>query len=354
MMVIDTISGFFTELQDDLTGELKVIDECLLRADTKKEEYKTLGNLLETHKNVQAMPFLQPSSTLTIKDLGNVAAVVDWYLKVTDKHFQQLAKQNTIPDDISNLGSARQRLSDWVGKVNTGMSAEETSLSLHPVSAAKTPTIPPKLLVSPSSLVCNIFTGETTSSQPITISNDGGGVLDWSAQLGNSTPPGFITLSASSGTNLGGGSSTPITVDFDATGVHGSTTPYRTQVNISATNPNNENNVVGTATVSITVIVADNLFLCVMNQLYQGFPTVVKRTEELFKRRDLTLSDRELDKITKSWDPVVKFVASPSAPCSCLNKPLADLITLHSQLEQLYDRIESNVTRSDEDLIGLE
>lgn len=96
-----------------------------------------------------------------------------------------------------------------------------------------------------------------------------------------------------------------------------------------------------------------------MNQVYPpdskgNEPPFVKQTEKLFKHGHLTLSDRQIERLTKSWDQVVAFVASPSAPCSCLNKPLADLITLHSQLEQLYDRVESNVTRSDEDIIGLE
>jgi hypothetical protein len=246
MTVIDTISGFFKELQDDMAGELKAIEAYLRKADTKSEEYKTLGDLLQTHKDIQSMPFLQPSSTLTIKDLGNAAAVVDWYLKVMDKHYQNLVKHNTIPSEISNLGLARQLLSDWARKVITWMNAEEKSINLYPVSN-----------------------------------------------------------------------------------------------------------------------VAENLFLCVMDQIYpKGStgkePAVVKQTERLFKRGHLTLSDRQIEELTKSWDKVLTFVTDPSAytsiplTCSCLTTAVADLITLHSLLEELYDRLESNVTRSDEDVFSLE
>jgi hypothetical protein len=99
-----------------------------------------------------------------------------------------------------------------------------------------------------------------------------------------------------------------------------------------------------------------------MNQIYttgKGL-VFVKQTEKLFKREQLKLSDGQIRQLAKSWDKVAAFVTDPSVyannppTCSCLSTAEADLITLQDLQEQLYDRLESNVTRVDEDIFGLE
>ena len=71
------------------------------------------------------------------------------------------------------------------------------------------------------------------------------------------------------------------------------------------------------------------------------------------------MSDSQLDQLTKSWDPVVTFIADPSTnkqishALGVTNATLADMITLNSLLDELYDRIET-VERTDVDFLGIE
>jgi hypothetical protein len=86
------------------------------------------------------------------------------------------------------------------------------------------------LAVSPSSLTFNSMTG--TSTQSITISNTATGELNWKAAL-QSGAPAFVSLSATSGSNLAGGQNATVNVSVDATGV--ASGQYKTSVQISAT-----------------------------------------------------------------------------------------------------------------------
>lgn len=219
-------------------------------------------------------------------------------------------------------------------------------------------TATPVLSVNPTSppaISLSLIAGNTASSEPITLSNTGGGELDWTAQFASPPPPSFITLSKSSG-NLAGGSNFSINVNIDATKVHGDVSYQNLTVNINATDHNNPSANVGKASVTFTVYIAENLFMCLMDQIYPQNSALTRHTEKLFKGRErLELSDRELEKLTKSWNQPIAFVTNPPQPNSCLStNTLADLITLQNQLEELYDRVEKNVTRLDEDLIGLE
>jgi hypothetical protein len=247
---------------------------------------------------------------------------------------------------------------DEGGTLLTG-SPQYVEVSLNIIAA-------PALLVSPSSgLVFNDTTGKQT--QLITIQNTGGTPLSWTATL-DKNAPSFVQLSPKSGGPIPGGGSSLINVSVDATGVTDDET-FRTSVLITATDQNTPTHAVAgsPAFVPVTINISHSgLFLCVMKQFYPPDPhtgkdeLIVRQTEKLFKPGRLTLSDRQLEQLTKSWNKVVAFVADPSAnqhidPATCLgNTPLADLFTMHSLLEELYDRIESNVTRSDVDVFGLE
>ena len=114
-------------------------------------------------------------------------------------------------------------------------------------------TAPPQLSVSPTSLTFNITTG--TASQPITIGNVGGQPLNWSAAL-DASAPSFVSLSASSGSNLAGGATTSTNVNVNATGVNGGQT-FTTSVTLSAVNPATGQPTAGSpATVLITINIA--------------------------------------------------------------------------------------------------
>ncbi|MDQ6660955.1 MAG: choice-of-anchor D domain-containing protein, partial [Chloroflexota bacterium] len=121
------------------------------------------------------------------------------------------------------------------------------------VNVALTVAAAPALSASPGSgLNFNVITG--TSSQAITISNTGGGPLNWTATLPSNTP--YASLSAGSGTNLIGGTNTSINVIVNATGLTGGTT-YSTSVTLTATNPITGNTVAGSPiTINVVVNVA--------------------------------------------------------------------------------------------------
>jgi len=111
---------------------------------------------------------------------------------------------------------------------------------------------PPALAVNPGSLTINVTSGVT--DQPVTISNTGDEPLNWTAALA-SNAPGFVSLSATSGSGLAGGSGVNVNVSVDATGVASGT--YTTSLTISAVDPISGNAVAGSpAVVSITINVA--------------------------------------------------------------------------------------------------
>ncbi len=111
----------------------------------------------------------------------------------------------------------------------------------------------PVLAVAPPSLTFNVMTGINTL--PFTISNTGGEPLNWTAAL-DPGAPGFVSLSATSGNGLAGGTNTSVNVIVNATGLAGGST-YNTGVTISAIDPITGNTVSGSpTTVSITIHVA--------------------------------------------------------------------------------------------------
>ena len=97
------------------------------------------------------------------------------------------------------------------------------------VSVGLTVASPPALTVSPTSLAINATTG--TLPQPITISNSGGTPLNWKASL-DASAPSFVSLSANSGKNLVGGTSTLVNVIINAAGMTGGN--YTTNMIVSA------------------------------------------------------------------------------------------------------------------------
>ena len=111
---------------------------------------------------------------------------------------------------------------------------------------------PPALTTGPA-LTFNAITG--TNTQPITITNTGGEPLNWTAVLAAGAPA-FVSLSAGAGTNLAGGTSVPVNVIVNATGVAGGST-FTTSVIISAIDPITNLAVAGSpATIPITINIA--------------------------------------------------------------------------------------------------
>ena len=108
----------------------------------------------------------------------------------------------------------------------------------------------PSLTAGPGSLTFNVATG--TTSQPIGIGNTGGAPLNWTAALASGAPS-FVSLSATSGTNLAGGANTSVNVIVNASGVTSGST-FTASVMISSIDPLTGKAVSGSpVTVTVTI-----------------------------------------------------------------------------------------------------
>ena len=109
---------------------------------------------------------------------------------------------------------------------------------------------PPSLKAGPGPVAFNVSTGIV--SQPVTIVNAGGEPLNWTAALGVGAPS-YVSLSATSGTNVAGGTTASFSVILDATGLAGGTS-VTTSVIVSAIDPITGLVVAGSpSTVTVTI-----------------------------------------------------------------------------------------------------
>lgn len=317
------IKARFIELTGLMSDVKTHCDSLIKEFPSNSSEHKTVSRLIVTHQIYQDI--ILGSSHTDDHGMAELATDVRTYCKVINVSITKLHSACGGMQAYNDLVNAYSQVEDWYKNV----------LDSYGLPA-------PVLTISPPSLPTNyIISGETASSQPITISNTGIGTMIWNAQLGNN-PPAFITLSAQNG-SLEGGKTFSINVKFNAKELKSGTTTT-TNVTINATDSGGKLAKGSPASLPVNVTVTDNLFMCVMNQLFQNDPSVIIQTQSLFENKNLRFSDDELNKLTDSWQTVADFVANPSEPCSCLGSPKADLIVLNSQLEELYDKIESYVT----------
>jgi Viral BACON domain len=198
----------------------------------------------------------------------------------------------------------------------------------------------PILSISPTSLPkFYLITNQAFSSQPIEISNIGSGTMNWQAQL-DTFAPNFITLSANKG-SLEGGYTASININFNTNSVKSGTTAT-TRVSISATDSSGKP-VGSPVSLQVDILVTDNLFLCVMNQLKLS-KDVISQTQALFDNVEFELSDKEIDTLTTNWQAVVDSVANQPNDCSCLSTSQEDLILINGQFGDLFNKMESLVT----------
>jgi hypothetical protein len=131
------------------------------------------------------------------------------------------------------------------GSVATSGSPKVVGITLDVFAA-------PALTAGPVSVAFNVSGGIV--SQPITITNNGGSALNWTAALGAGAP-GYVSLSAASGANLPGGTTASTTVIVDATGLSGGTS-LTTSVIVSAIDPLTGQSVSGSpVTVNVTITI---------------------------------------------------------------------------------------------------
>lgn len=121
------------------------------------------------------------------------------------------------------------------------------------VTVTLTVSAAPTLSIAPASLTINTTAG--TSSTPITLTNSGGGSLNWTAALGTGAPS-FVSLSASGGSNVQGNTNTTVTIDVNAASATAGQT-YTANVVFTATDPLTGLPVAGSPiTVPVTINVA--------------------------------------------------------------------------------------------------
>jgi len=108
----------------------------------------------------------------------------------------------------------------------------------------------PALVAGPSAVSFNVSNGIV--SQPLTITNNGGSALNWTAALGPGSP-NYISLSTASGANLAGGLTASTNVIVNATGLQGGTS-VMTSVIVSAIDPLTGQPVTGSpVTLNVTI-----------------------------------------------------------------------------------------------------
>jgi len=228
----------------------------------------TLQNPSQQAETFSTEPGLNPASqTFTVGVIGSCKGAVTVTPTVTGNGTGWLAVSPasatltsgasatfTVTATSAAATSAALRLGSYPGSISlAAVDDDGITIAGSPQTVGVTLNVltAPQLTAGPG-LSFHVPTG--TNSQQITIANTGGAPLNWTAAL-DPAAPSFISLSAGSGTNLLGGTSTTTSVDVNATGLPGGSS-YTTKVTITAFDAITGNVVVGspsTITVTITI-----------------------------------------------------------------------------------------------------
>jgi len=226
----------------------------------------TLQNPLPLAETFSTEPGLNPASqTFTVGVIGSCKGAVTVTPTVTTGNGTGwLAVSPASPATLASgasatftvtATSAALPLGSYTGSISlAAVDGKGITITGSPQTVGVTLNVltAPQLTAGPG-LSFHVPTG--TNSQQITIANTGGAPLNWTAAL-DSTTPSFITLSAGSGTNLLGGTSTTTSVNVNAIGLTGGSS-YTTSVTITAVDPITGNVVVGSpSTIAVTITIS--------------------------------------------------------------------------------------------------
>lgn len=177
------------------------------------------------------------------------------WLTITPSHATISSGTATFTVTINSVSLPTGPYNDTVSLAAVNSSGFTINGSPQTVGAALNVIAPPTLTVNPGASGMTISGTSGIVSQQLSINNTGGEPLNWTAALGAGTPS-FVSLSASSGSNLTGGSSAGVNVIANITGISGGST-FNTSVTINAVDPLTGNSVAGSpATIPITISVA--------------------------------------------------------------------------------------------------
>ncbi|HLH62931.1 MAG TPA: hypothetical protein VKV20_14715 [Ktedonobacteraceae bacterium] len=251
---VDSVSGQPTGTPQTIAITLTVQPPCMLQAPSDSgETYSTEVGLNPTTQTFSIAVSGTCSGSVTITptvttgDGGNWLAVTPSAAQVTSGNSATFTV--TVTSASLSAGTYNGTVSlaavDSNGMTTEG-SPQQVGITTNVIAA-------PVLNAGPGALTFNVNTG--SSDQQIAINNAGGEPLNWTAAL-DPNAPSFVSLSATSGTGLVGGTGTSIDVIVDASGLQGGTT-YTTSATISAIDPITGNAVVGSpVTVPITINIA--------------------------------------------------------------------------------------------------
>lgn len=181
--------------------------------------------------------------------------VTQSWLSVTPPSASIRSGVATFTVTINSVSLATGPYNDTVSLAAVNSGGFTINGSPQTVGVALNVIAPPALAVSPGASGMTISGTSGIVSQQLSINNTGGEPLNWTATLAAGAPS-FVSLSASAGTNLTGGSSAGLNVIANITSIAGGST-FTTSVTINATDPLTGNSVAGSpVTIPITITIA--------------------------------------------------------------------------------------------------
>lgn len=161
-------------------------------------------------------------------------------------------KNATVTVTVTTNGLAA---GTYTGSISLAATNGGVAITGSPQAVSVTLTVgaTPALAVAPGSVTINTTTGQT--AMPLTVNNNGGSNMNWTATLATNAPS-FVTLSVTQGSNVSGGGNQQLDINVNATGLPGGSS-YTTSVTITATDPVTGNAVANSPmTIPITINVA--------------------------------------------------------------------------------------------------
>ena len=265
---VDSVTHLAIGVPQTITVTLTLQAACTLQAASPSKEIFSS----EAGTNPATQSFTIGIMGACIGAITITPTVTQSWLSISPSSATITSGSATFTTTVNAAALAVGSYSDSISLAAVTSSGFTINGSPQTVGVTLTVAAAPSLSVGPvdGGLVFNLSTG--TVAQTITISNGGGEPLNWTATLAPNAPS-FLSLAASGGTNLGGGSSATDNVIANVTGIPGGST-FTTSATVSAIDPLTGKVVVGSpATVPITINVA--LPAMILNTNVLSFTTTV-------------------------------------------------------------------------------
>jgi hypothetical protein len=232
----DSVTGTVLGNSQQIPVTLAVQPSCTLQAPSQSAlsfDAEAGKNANPSSRNFTVSVSGACSGSMTITPRVNLGSGSGW-LSVSPSSASLSVGQSatfTVSVQAQNLTAGSYTGSIALQATNSGVSIAGSPQTVG-VSLAVQGT--PDLGVSPTSLSIPVTTGN--ASLPVSITNNGGMPMNWTAAL-ESGAPSFVSLSNGGSHTLGGHGNDTVTVRVDATGIPGGTNQITTSLLITATDP---------------------------------------------------------------------------------------------------------------------